>query len=381
MSTDISSSYSVIKPLYGIRGIAALWVIAFHYSLYLNVSAGLNLGFMEPIIHRGYFGVEPFFILSGLILAHRYYKQFSTINFRDYCNFLKNRIARIYPAYIFGLFIVFLFFMCGSLTKFVIGFGDYGYKYLFLNAVMMQAWSFLGFTKWSWNFPGWSVSVEWFLYITSPLLFYVSGRVDKKYLMLILFLSASSVLGYFTVTDPNFFNLHGEKYGLIRGASEFIIGYVFFTLIKNQKQSFLYDFLSVLSVILLILFLFLRVNGVFILIPLFALVPLVTLSKGFVTNFLNLKPLAYLGEMSYSLYIMQFPFQLMSNNLFSQKILWLNSYQTFALYLSQIISLIIIASMSYFFIEKPFRKKLRKIVIKDQLNKTEEQSCSITGYS
>jgi peptidoglycan/LPS O-acetylase OafA/YrhL len=371
MTTDKSNTSHEITSLYGVRGIAAIWIIAFHYSLYLNISKGLNLGFMKDIISHGFYGVEVFFVLSGFVLSYRYYDPFKKIRLSEYGLFLKNRIARIYPAYFFALCVVFLFFLTGALTPFVTHFGDYSFKYLFLNTAMMQAWIFLGYSKWSWNFPGWSVSVEWFLYLIAPVIFYLMNKRPEKISRIAILLVAYTLLCYFSYTDPKFFNLDSEKYGLIRGIAEFFIGSIFFTFLTTlpQKNKW-FDVLTLMIVLIILACLLLRVNAEIVLIPIFLLIPLVTLSNGFIKKFLSSKPLWYLGEISYSLYIMQFPFQLVSNNVFKQSPLQITHFEILLLYLSQIILLIGIASIVHCLVEKPFREKIRKLSINPSLIKT-----------
>lgn len=65
----------------GLRGIAAIWVVLFHYLFFLNASKGLTLGYFQSIVEKGYLGVDIFFILSGFIIAYNYASCFSQHSF------------------------------------------------------------------------------------------------------------------------------------------------------------------------------------------------------------------------------------------------------------------------------------------------------------
>jgi peptidoglycan/LPS O-acetylase OafA/YrhL len=59
----------MLMNLTGIRGLAAIWVVFFHFADYLKDIFG-ELKWISQIIDRGYFGVDLFFCLSGFIIAH-----------------------------------------------------------------------------------------------------------------------------------------------------------------------------------------------------------------------------------------------------------------------------------------------------------------------
>lgn len=57
---------ATLSDLTAIRALLALWVFAFHTNFHLHFAA------LTGGIGRGYLGVDGFFILSGLVLAHRH---------------------------------------------------------------------------------------------------------------------------------------------------------------------------------------------------------------------------------------------------------------------------------------------------------------------
>src|SRR3979490_2903480 len=77
-----------IRSLTGLRGIAALWVVALHLEFT-----------RAPFINNGYLGVDLFFVLSGYVMALNY--GWPRMRLGDYCRFLRKRLARTYPLYVF----------------------------------------------------------------------------------------------------------------------------------------------------------------------------------------------------------------------------------------------------------------------------------------
>ncbi len=57
---------SEIKGLTGVRFLAALWVMCFHFF------TGVKSGFIARLIHFGFTGVVLFFVLSGFVLMYVY---------------------------------------------------------------------------------------------------------------------------------------------------------------------------------------------------------------------------------------------------------------------------------------------------------------------
>jgi peptidoglycan/LPS O-acetylase OafA/YrhL len=92
-----------IYSIHYLRGIAALFVVLFHYRGYLNnVYAQSNLG--DLLFSKGAFGVDLFFVISGFIIC------FATE--KEECNpslkFVIRRFFRIYPLLILSMSVYFL---------------------------------------------------------------------------------------------------------------------------------------------------------------------------------------------------------------------------------------------------------------------------------
>lgn len=94
------------KPRYeildGLRGVAAILVVAFHlFESYVPV-------LHEQIINHGYLAVDFFFVLSGYVIGYAYDDRWGPrMNTWD---FIKRRLVRLHPMYLMGTFIGLLLF-------------------------------------------------------------------------------------------------------------------------------------------------------------------------------------------------------------------------------------------------------------------------------
>jgi len=159
-----------LAALTALRFFAAMWVVFYHFWDNLGVPA-------PEIVAKGYLGVELFFVLSGFILSHVYLERFKTGDF-SYREFLWARLARVYPLHItiiagLGVLII-------GLALVGIHAGDKLIVWSSLPAqlTLTQAWG-LG-QGGGWNHPAWSISAEWFAYLTFPAFAFLFARLWKR---------------------------------------------------------------------------------------------------------------------------------------------------------------------------------------------------------
>ncbi|MBN2044965.1 MAG: acyltransferase [Anaerolineales bacterium] len=154
-----------LEQLQFLRFFASLWIVIYHFGV------GTVPFDREPFIRvvRGdSFIVSFFFVLSGFIIAYVYYPQaLKGINFKD---FLVKRLSRFLPLYWVTLAIMMvLFWQKSSRPVFVSA----------LEIPLLHAWvpnALFGF-----NFPDWAMSVFLAIYAIFPLLFsWIVRQGDKK---------------------------------------------------------------------------------------------------------------------------------------------------------------------------------------------------------
>ncbi len=87
-----------LRLLTALRALAALMVVLFHFADRTAPGSGLHTTFID----RGQLGVDIFFVLSGFILAHVYLARCAAGQFA-FGDFLVNRLARLYPLHLLML--------------------------------------------------------------------------------------------------------------------------------------------------------------------------------------------------------------------------------------------------------------------------------------
>lgn len=92
-----TTTYLASKPRYeildGLRGVAAIIVVAFH--LFETYSAGPA----HQILNHGYLAVDFFFVLSGFVIGYAYDDRWDRMTTWD---FFKRRLVRLHPMVIMG---------------------------------------------------------------------------------------------------------------------------------------------------------------------------------------------------------------------------------------------------------------------------------------
>jgi peptidoglycan/LPS O-acetylase OafA/YrhL len=85
------------KPHYhildGLRGVAALTVVVFH------LFEAFATSHLDQIINHGYLAVDFFFILSGFVVAYAYDDRWKTMTVKE---FMKRRFIRLHPMVVIG---------------------------------------------------------------------------------------------------------------------------------------------------------------------------------------------------------------------------------------------------------------------------------------
>ena len=152
-----------LPALTSLRFFAALHVVFFHFLAFKIVSSE---GWLGQISSIGYVGVSFFFVLSGFILVYTYAGRDTPA--RD---FWRARFARIYPAFAFSLLLTGPFFFFATLmlnVPFFAWFSTHLKVVVLLVPFLLQAW--VPLAALAWNSVAWSLSDEAFFYLLFPFL-------------------------------------------------------------------------------------------------------------------------------------------------------------------------------------------------------------------
>jgi peptidoglycan/LPS O-acetylase OafA/YrhL len=358
-----------LPSLTALRGVAAFWVVLYHYSV--QCLPNLDVVPHTYLIHKGYLAVDMFFMLSGFVMTHVYHRAFSESVTRHYRSFLFARIARIYPLH---LLILVLFVATALASRLTSGAalgslrnvpleGSESVSAFVANVFMVQG---LDAGKLSWNYPSWSISVEFMAYLLFPLALPAIWRASNKAKIAIaLFLVALlALLAFLTKGD---FDQWDGPITLLRCLPEFSLGTLLYCAFRAAPQgSFLGRDAMVFGVLLIIVSC-LHIGAPDLLITcLFAVLVLTAvLNTGSFSTLANLSPLIWLGDISYSLYLVhgfvQFLTTKLLNHFGTQNHADLSIYSSFALIILIIAVSVAVAHLTYFGIEIGCRQYLRNL--------------------
>ncbi len=144
------------------RYIAAIGVTLYHFERHYQPYLPHPTAYLE----RMNLCVDFFFVLSGFVLMHTYGGGVDTL--AGFGRFLRKRLARIYPLHA----VMTLVFVAASLTFVRLGVplrdpASFDISVAPAQLLLVHAWGFN--VPMSLNFPSWSISAEFFLYLLFPL--------------------------------------------------------------------------------------------------------------------------------------------------------------------------------------------------------------------
>ena len=144
------------RALTGLRGLAALLVVAHHLSLHIDV--GASQPWLRWLFLHGYLGVDLFFVLSGFVISMVYgawFTQAGSPRAAPYVRFLLRRVARIWPLHALMLLVLISTGLSAATLSVPL---------IAANVAMVQAWGI----SVAINPPAWSVSTEFLAYLLFP---------------------------------------------------------------------------------------------------------------------------------------------------------------------------------------------------------------------
>jgi peptidoglycan/LPS O-acetylase OafA/YrhL len=346
-----------LHQLTGLRAIAATWVLAFHL---LGPARALfpAIGASAPVVEAGYLGVDVFFVLSGFVLAHAYAR---TLRFepRALASFLWARVARVWPLHA----AVTMSLVAAALAATLLHFRAFAQSPLFrgdelvAQLALVHAW---GGHREAWNVPSWSVSAEWLAYLAFPLLCLAVARVRRPWILGAL---AGLVVGAFAlyVRVAHAGSLDLTYSGApARIAAGFTIG-VLLERASRVARTEMRDPTLLGALGFVLAGVVLRVDA-WILAPIAIFVVGLARSRGRIARALSAKPLLWLGERSYSLYLVHGPVMLVARGLFPiERALGWSAVARVGWLVGIIAVSVALSALALRFVEEPARASLRRL--------------------
>lgn len=349
-----------LRALTALRFLAAMWVAL--YAFWPN----LDLAIMPNLIAKGYLGVELFFVLSGFILCHVYLAQVgarlddAVFGKRfDYPTFLWARIARVYPLHLATLLAVIVLGLGAAAAGFQISGNVLHWPSLAANIGMVHAWGLA--PEAAFNHRSWSISAEWFAYLLFPAFAVLAWKARNRPVVATavtaVFLAGLYVvferLADFALTEATI------RWGALRIVPCFAYGCALYLLFRRAPLK-APGLVSGAAALLLIGAASLQMADAVIVILAGALILGLASLDNARAGLLASAPAVYLGEISYSVYMVVVPWQLLSVNLAAKLTGAADDKLQLFVWLAIVAAVPVIAALSYYLVEHPARRALRR---------------------
>jgi peptidoglycan/LPS O-acetylase OafA/YrhL len=286
-----------IPGLTSLRGIAAVSVLFYHASF-----VALNFAGGDPpwLWRRGSLAVDLFFFLSGFVLTHVYARRLDQVrNWRTIGRFLWARFSRIYPACLFATVVFILAFTVGNLP-FPTG-ASFAHQLVAALLLMQVPW-LDGVVI---NGPSWSISAEWYAYLMFPFVAPMICRLPHRAATAVCAALLVEIAVYHTIFSYR--PAAGGWGALVRALPEFALGIFAYRIYTERLLQKIWEKDTVLVAVAGMIATACLAGApdsiCVILMP--ALLLASASNSGRMAGILNARPLRWLGDVSYSVYIFQ----------------------------------------------------------------------------
>lgn len=343
--TDIPQKHSALAyraDIDGLRAVAVLLVIGYHLEI--------------ARFHGGFVGVDVFFVISGFLISSVILAQISTSTF-SIVSFYERRIRRIFPALIVMMFITsvlaYRYFLPTELQDFA-------------KSLLAATFSLSNFYFWRhsgyFDAPAamkpllhtWSLGVEEQFYIVFPLFLVLvrrlfPNRLRQAVVVIALVSFAISAVGAFKDPVSTFYLAHTRAWELLLGTI------LSLKLLPEISRPLLRNLAAALGLVLIVAagYYYRTITpfpGIAALAPCLGAALIIAAGQSgtsLVGRALSLKPMVFIGLISYSLYLWHWG--VLSLSRWSIGIHWWSvPFQAACMFL--------LAAMSYRFIETPLRR-------------------------
>lgn len=351
-----------LHALTGLRCFAAINIVLFHFS---NPQW---FGFLAPVVNAGYISVSYFILLSGFVLAYNYAER-ARKGELEIKRFYEARFTRIYPIYLLSLIL--------SLGVLKAEYSSHTHAMFWtgivLTPLLLQGW--IPAVATFMNTPAWTMSAEAFYYIIFPWL--ARWKRPERIAPQLWKMAGVWVLGL--IPGALYIYIHPDgitwpdrwSYGVWLWALKYtpyahIFSFVFGVMLASLDQLIartnrirlwlgLLGFGGIYAILSLGPLVPYAIVHDGLLMPLFACIILGLAGKNPLASALGVRPLVFVGEASYCLYLLHFN---LWNVVHESGVLTRLGLTRFDPWLSYVL-MIVMALAALHFIEKPAQRILR----------------------
>ncbi len=167
----------------GLRGVAALAVVVFHFI-------EMFVGMTDNLIAHGYLAVDFFFCLSGFVVAYAYDDRLPKMGLKT---FFKNRLIRLHPLVVLGAILGLLAFIFDPFGNDWQNYSSWSIVLLFMTSIFLIPYPIIGeraFNLFGLNAPSWTLFWEYVANLVYALVLY---KLHRRWLLALAVLAAVGI--------------------------------------------------------------------------------------------------------------------------------------------------------------------------------------------
>jgi peptidoglycan/LPS O-acetylase OafA/YrhL len=189
LSSDILNTKQHFEILDGLRGVAALAIVIFHFMEWVYPDVSKNF------IGYGFLAVDFFFCLSGFVIGYAYDNRIGEIGVVE---FFKSRLIRLHPLVILGAVLGILGFLFDPFSSHSEIYSSGKLILLFICTAFLIPFPVMGdraFNLFGLNAPSWSLFWE---YVANIFYAFVLCKINRRYLAGLAIVAAAALcfVGY-----------------------------------------------------------------------------------------------------------------------------------------------------------------------------------------
>lgn len=372
-----------IPVLDSFRGLFALLVVIFHFP-------AVFWGASSPIVRHGYLAVDFFFILSGFVLARRYWDAIATG--ADVTAFARDRVWRLVPLHLIGVAGAAVLTLAHHLIKpetaLPVSLAD------ILSTLTLTQSLGLGSSH-ELNEPNWSLSAEMIAYGLFVIVLLLSRAQEGLRLALFAALSVIGLAGIVMIGSESVAYLDITRLGVVRGLFGFFAGVLLWRASRALTPAPQATRATLCEVAALTLFVLgyalvdVATPATLLLLP----IMMVTISvfasaRGGVSQRLSHPAFLWLGQRSFAIYILHYPVVWAMKVVLKPLMGRLDSIApaltpAFAtLWLALTLALVlIVADLAHRLVERPLRRHARSGSAQPARDPAQERLARISGQA